>query len=236
MVLNSITKYICKGLLLIVLLSQTIAQASHADDDDRTERNRLRGSFTLLASVAPLLGESWQYTHANLLPNEATRESGYGFTLDFGDGRGNAFALDYYNIYEEASRTATNANGAEKNEGYFQSLALNGPLLGYRYHYPMGLYMGLGFWYPDTQVKVDKDQSLAYKPEIISVLMLGFNSVLNSGFTVGAHLIHSLPATLEVDRNKNNFTQINAEGAIANNGELTGLQVTSVSLKLGYSW
>lgn len=237
---GSITKYMCteiikggikgikKGIagLLILCLSQILVQTSYADDNNNIEKNRLRGSFTLLVSLAPLLGESWQYTHASLLPNEPTSESGYGFTFDFGDGSGNAFALDYYNIYEEASRRSISSDTSS-----FESLQLQGPLLGYRYHYPMGLYTGLGFWYPTTQVKLNRDLTRTYQPEIVSVLNLGFNSVLKSGFTIGAHLIHSLPVTLELDRDKL------AEGdEIVGSGELKGVQVTSVYFKLGYSW
>ncbi|MBE8181943.1 MAG: hypothetical protein HAW61_00255 [Candidatus Portiera sp.] len=216
---------------VLAILSLGMSQPANADEDNTIHTSRLKGSFGLLLSVTPLFGEYLQYTHADLLQHEPTSESGYGFTLDFADDRGNALALDYYSIYEESSRSDVGTN-----LGYFESLSLSGPLLGYRHHYPMGMYLGLGFWYPDTLVKKTRDLSLAYKPELLSVLMLGMNRVTRSGFTVGLHLIHSLPTTLEVNRDKNNFAQLAQNGLVENNGELKGLQVTSLAFKLGYSW
>ncbi len=219
--------------ITLSLIWMICTQLTRADEVNTIPKSGLKGNFSLLVSLVPL-GEYLQYTHANILSNEPTSESGYGFTLDFADGQGNAFALDYYSLTEEASRPATGSN----DNGYFESLSIAGPVLGYRYHYPMGFYTGLGFWYPETIVKKNRNQSLAYKPELLGVFMLGINGILDSGFTLGAHFIYSLPATLEVDRSKNDFTALNnAEaGVIQDNGELKGLQVSSLSFKLGYSW
>ena len=209
----------------------------------------IRGSVGILVGTVPL-SETLQYINAKGFGEEPTSESGIGFMLDIGSTSGNAFALDYYVLAEEATRTRTGTTqdaGAQLSST--EKISISGPFLGYRYHYPGGFYLGFGFWY--MQVESEKSFSNSqqgeqgstenistYRPEFLLALNLGYNQVFSSGFTIGAHLLHSFPGTLERDKVK--FSDGTATGSDINphseSGELQGLQVTSLSFKLGYSW
>lgn len=227
-------------LLLLLILLTGLAWGEDEQSREYTEKPRkpskLRGSVSVLFSLAPI-SEVFQYTHAGGLSQEPTSESGYGFTLDFSDYSGNAFALDYYQLDEEASRTYFSGTTARR---YNDSISLFGFMLGYRYHYPMGFYGGLGFWYPNVTVRRNDSASaepatIKYNPEFIPVIHLGFNGIIGGGFTLGTHIIHSFPVTLELATGTD-IQKLSSNGYITGGGELSNVQATAIYLKIGYSW
>ncbi len=209
----------------------------------------IRGSVGILVGTVPL-SETLQYINAKGFGEEPTSESGVGFMLDIGSTSGNAFALDYYVFAEEATRTRTGTRTTQDAGAQLSStekISISGPFLGYRYHYPGGFYLGFGFWYMQAESEKSFSNSQqgerggtenisTYRPEFLLALNLGYNYLFSSGFTIGAHLLHSFPGTLE--RDKLQFSD--GTGSVTNphseSGELQDIQVTSLSFKLGYSW
>ena len=229
-----------KIIVMTAIFTSAIALSQHGQAADSPP---IRGSVGILVGTVPL-SETLQYINAKGFGEEPTSESGVGFMLDIGSTSGNAFALDYYVFVEEATRTRTGTTQDDDAQlSSTEKISISGPFLGYRYHYPRGFYLGFGFWY--TQAESEKSQQgeqgsteniSTYRPEFLLALNLGYNQVFSSGFTIGAHLLHSFPGTLERDKLQFSDGTGSATNPLSESGELQGLQVTSLSFKLGYSW
>ena len=231
-------------LIALVSIGSAIALSQQGQAADAPP---IRGSVGILVGTVPL-SETLQYINAKGFGEEPTSESGVGFMLDIGSTSGNAFALDYYVLAEEATRTRTGTTqdaGAQLSST--EKISILGPFLGYRYHYPGGFYLGFGFWYMQAESEKSFSNSQqgeqgstenisTYVPEFLLALNLGYNQVFSSGFTIGAHLLHSFPGTLERDKLQFSDGTGSATNPHSESGELQGLQVTSLSFKLGYSW
>ncbi len=138
--------------------------------------------------------------------------SALGIVSDIIVDYSHAIAIDYYRFRENYKGTYTETYGTPRTE---LRLAANveerydGLLLGYRYHFPFGLYLGGGLLYldnPSINFSVNynnygNSEVLArYKGVQPLAFTLGYNYISEGGFVIGLHLLRSLPINTKLER------------------------------------
>ena len=162
--------------------------------------------------------------------------SGSGIVLDINPGRGNhAIAIDYYAFTETYSEPETEFLFGIDTKEEFTAL-----LLGYRYHFNGGFYIGGGILSlsgPTITNTVVRNEfgnfEIIGKFESVQplALTLGYDHVFASGFTLGAHLLRSASVDSEIDSISFGGISFDATGA-----DLEDIVIQSVGLGIGYSW
>ncbi len=173
--------------------------------------------------------------------------SGGGIVLDINLGRGNhAIALDYYTFTETYSSSQLEAEFGFAIDAKEEFDAL---LLGYRYHFNSGFYIGGGILNLNnpTFTATSDINGLGRFEYIIKqksarplALTLGYDHVFDSGFTIGAHLLRS--ASIDAKPDSSSATLIldgigDLSDFIDTSGvDLEDIVIQSVGLGIGYSW
>ncbi len=171
--------------------------------------------------------------------------SGSGIILDINIGRGNhAIAIDYYAFTETYREPETEFTFAIDVKEEFDAL-----LLGYRYHFNGGFYVGGGILNlnnPTFTATSDInglgrfEYIVKHKSARPLALTLGYDHVFDSGFTIGAHLLRSASIDAKPDSSSATFI-INDIGDLSDlvdtsGADLEDIVIQSVGLGIGYSW
>ncbi len=192
--------------------------------------------------------------------------SGSGIVLDINIGRGNhAIVIDYYAFTETYSGTSTfNFVNSDTNTlvaaGFSTEIKeqFNALLLGYRYHFNGGFYIGGGLLSvsPPTLTRIadgsrygipDIEETFEFENAQPLALTLGYDHIFDSGFTIGAHLLRSASVDSKVDSYSLSFADVSADvsadsistslfGENISDFDIKGGIIQSVGLGIGYSW
>ncbi len=204
------------------------------------KKRKAAGTIKLFLSGGLVLPELQTIGYKDKNAYEPT-DSGVGFVLDINPGRGNhAVAVDYYTFKEEYSESESSVRFESEIEENFNVL-----LLGYRYHFNFGLYVGGGLMnlndptitaVVDTNENSENEVILGYKSVSPLALTLGYNHVFTSGFTIGAHLLRSSPVDLELTSYSIDGRSIDLAGADTSDFDIKDFIIETVGLGIGYSW
>ena len=217
--------------LLLPLLHSPVMAANSKDD--------VKGSASLFLGGGSLLGTLQSINYAGADSSKANEQTGYGFVLDFIFADNHALAVDYYTL----------SNGYDLPNKPVDSVN-SGMFLGYRYHFHnklTGLYAGGGFL--DTAVQLSNRRSIVdnrggqstiypdseylYKPTQLLAMTVGYDHVFANnlkGFTLGAHLMSTLPFSTDLQ------LQEKAPSTVEGGGTLEDFSVWVIGFKIGYSW
>ena len=180
--------------------------------------------------------------------------SGSGIVLDINLGRGNhAIALDYYAFTEVYSITTTE-DTIDSDDNVISSVVLlaegkeeyNALLLGYRYHFNSGFYIGGGILSINSPtITQTVDLKGAGKLEAVGkfesaqplALTLGYDHVFASGFTIGAHLLRSASINSKLDSVSLSISGVPVVTSDdASDFDIKEGIIQSLGLGIGYSW
>ena len=181
--------------------------------------------------------------------------SGSGIVLDINIGRGNhAIAVDYYAFTEIYSDTFTLIIEDFDNNVDVYSFSteieeqFSALLLGYRYHFNGGFYIGGGLLNvnaPTLTQTIDgsrygiADFTRTFEFEAVQplALTLGYDHVFASGFTIGAHLLRSASIDAKLDSvSFDDGESIDVSGEDTSGFDLKDGIIQSLGLGIGYSW
>ena len=198
------------------------------------------GGIHVMISGGPYISESLQSLEYRGKSREPDGESGYGLVFDYIFEGGHAIAVDYYRFTEEFDETP---------ELYSSTIETNVVFLGYRHHFPSGFYLGGGVTIIDKLTGALHDFPVedgsgniigtaelhgGYGKERPIALTLGYQYAFSSGFSLGVHLLNTLPTTFELNSLVLGGTVYEDEDEVV--GDLEDFSIRSVGLLLGYAW
>ena len=171
--------------------------------------------------------------------------SGGGIVLDINLGRSNhAIAVDYYTFTETYSPSELEAEFGFAIDVKEEFDAL---LLGYRYHFNSGFYIGGGILNlnnptftatSDINGRGRFEFIVKQKSARPLALTLGYDHVFDSGFTIGAHLLRSASIDAKFDSTSTTLIVdgISFDLSDPTDPTLEDIVIQSVGLGIGYSW
>ncbi len=219
------------------ICSLTGIQQVSADEHDERD---IGGTVKLFISGGSL-SPSFQTIDYEDKDADDPTTSGSGIILDINLGRGNhAIALDYYSFTETYGTPETEFLYATNTEENFTAL-----LLGYRYHFNGGFYIGGGILSlngPTLTYTIDRNEfgssesTFEYESAQPLALTLGYNHIFDSGFTIGAHLLRSASVDAKLDSVSSGGRSFDASSADTSDLDLKDGIIQSLGLGIGYSW
>ena len=208
--------------------------------DGHDERD-IGGTVKLFLSGGVLSPSFQTIDYKDKVANDPTT-SGSGIVLDINPGRSNhAIAVDYYAFKETYSHPDNEAKGrsAADVEEEFNAL-----LLGYRYHFNGGFYIGGGILSLNSPTQTSDIDDEFGKTEVVFTyesarplaITLGYDHIFASGFTIGAHLLRSASVDAKLDTWTIDGKKVDFRGFDTSSFDLKDGIIQSLGLGIGYSW
>ena len=159
---------------------------------------------------------------------------------------GHAIAIDYYRFRKSYKGTYVETYGTPRTELQLEADVeerYDGLLLGYRYHFPFGLYLGGGLLYlnnPGINFSVNYNEFgnseviARYKSVRPLVFTLGYNYISEGGFVIGLHLFRSLPIDTKFERFYVDDRSLDLTNDITSGFELKDDILQSLGLGIGF--
>ena len=208
---------------------------------DEHGKQNIGGTIKLFISGG-LLSPSFQTIDYEGKEVDNPAVSGSGLVLDINAARSNhAVAIDYYIFRETYSLSGTGSNLVFDTQEEFNAL-----LLGYRYHFNGGFYIGGGILSLNSPTLTatsfneqgSVEQVLGYESGQPLAITFGYDHIFANGFVIGAHLLRSLPVDLALSSYS---ASVNGRAVDVSNLDISfpdikGGVIQSIGLGIGYSW
>ena len=233
-----------KALLCAICFICSLTGIQQVSADGHDERD-IGGSIKFFLSGG-VLSPSLQRIDYKDKDASNPRISGGGIVLDINPGRSNhAIALDYYEFREGYRGSENVFNSPTDTDEEFTAL-----LLGYRYHFNSGFYIGGGILslnsptitYTYTTNELGLLESIVkFKSVRPLALTLGYDHIFDSGFTLGVHLLRSVSIDTKFDSLSTTDTDKGTNFDLPDSIDISNLDIEdiviqSVGLGIGYSW
>ena len=151
--------------------------------------------------------------------------AGFGFLYDSNFRRGGAFSVDYYSLSE-----TSNQGAPDEIDNTFHLFSL-----GFRYHLPLNLYLGLAAGGVQAQHEFAR-KTTRFRPAILPVYTFGWTYISPFKLAIGLHLLRTSPTKLESDEAIIGPFSILADILNEDGTEVEDFTINMVGLTIGFAW
>lgn len=197
------------------------------------DENNQKGSIKLFLSGGFVSPSLQTITHKDK-PKESSEFTGYGALVDIKSKNGkHAFAVDYYSL----------GDSHKLDEDTFTE-EFHGLLLGYRYHFNSGLYLGAGVMNLDSRISgpftINGDLgrgTVIYELTPITALMFGYDYRFKNGFTIGVHIFNTRQEEDIKSKEFHPSDGVSPPRILDDSSySISNLAFRAAGLNIGYSW